>query len=444
MGAALPPAPNRAAPASPPAMRRVAAAAFAGSTIEFYDFFIYGTAAALVFPRVFFPALGEAAGTVAAFATLGVAFVARPVGALLFGHFGDRLGRKKTLIATLLLMGIATVLVGLLPTADTIGAAAPIALVVLRIVQGLAAGGEWAGASLFASENAPTASRGFWAAFPSLGGGAALVLGNATFLVTALAMSEEDFVAYGWRIPFLASVLLIGVGLWVRLRTSETPVFASTAARGRTVAVPIVVAFRNQPRELLLAAGTVIMVPTLTYLGATYLTNYGTSAIGLSRPAVLAVGTLGGLSISVATLVGGALSDRIGRRRVIQTAGLVAVVWALVVFPILDSGSTFAFGLVIVVTMFISGIAYGPMSAFLSELFQTRYRYTAAGFSYNVAQIVGGAIPPVVGAAITASAGSLVFGLFVAALCAVSLVCVSALAETRRRELDPDPAGAVG
>jgi MFS family permease len=422
--------------APPAAMRRVATAAFVGSTIEFYDFFIYGTAAALVFPKIFFPALGAAAGTVAAFATLGVAFVARPLGAVLFGHFGDRLGRKKTLITTLLMMGIATVLVGILPTAAQAGAVAPVALVVLRIVQGLAAGGEWAGAALFAAENAPSSRRGFWAMFPSLGGGAALILGNATFLVTGLSMSDDAFVAYGWRIPFLASVLLIVVGLWIRLRTDETPVFKNALAKGQTSGAPFVSAFKHQTRQILLATGIVIMVPTFTYLGATYLTNYGTSVLKLSRTSVLTMGVLGAVSISVAIIVGGTLSDRLGRRRVILAAAAVAVPWALLVFPVINIGSTFAYGVAIVVTMFISGTAYGPMSAYLSELFDTRYRYTAAGLTYNFAQIIGGAIPPIVGVAITAAVGSFAFGIFLAALCLVSLLCVLALAETRGRDLD--------
>jgi MFS family permease len=422
---------------SPMAMRKVALAAFVGSTVEFYDFFIYGTAAALVFPKVFFPALGPAAGTIASFATLGVAFVARPFGAVLFGHFGDKLGRKKTLVTTLLVMGIATVLVGLIPTPDKIGAAAPIALVLLRILQGLAAGGEWAGAALFASESAPKAKRGFWSAFPSLGGGAALFLGNLTFLIIAVGMSDDDFVSYGWRIPFIASIVLIGLGLWIRLRTEETPVFKAVLAKGRTAThLPFVAAFKYQPRQMLLGIGMVILVPTLTYLGATYLTNYGSSVLGFSRTTVLLVGTLAALSISAATLLGGTISDRFGRRRVIMGAAIIAVPWALVLFPLIATGSSVVYGIVIIVTLFISGMAYGPMASFLSEMFDTRYRYTAAGLSYSIANVIGGAIPPIIGAALTAAYGGWVFGIFVAALCAVSLVSVSRLKETRGQDME--------
>jgi MFS family permease len=430
---------RRTATANPgvesPPMKRIAFAAFAGSTIEFYDFFIYGTAAALVFPEVFFPALGQAQGTVASFATLGVAFFFRPVGALLFGHFGDRIGRKATLVTTLLLMGLATVVVGLMPTANQIGVAAPLLIVLMRIVQGVAAGGEWAGAALFASENAPSERRGLWSMFPSLGGGAALVLGNGTFLVTGLLMDDDTFVNYGWRIPFLASVVLIAVGLFVRLKIDETPVFRDELRRDRTIKAPMLVAFRRQPREIFLAAGMVIMVPSFTYIGGSYLTNYGRSVLGLGLTHVLSMGIAGGLAISAGIVLGGIWSDRIGRRAVILRAALVAVPWALALFPILELETFFSFAVGVCVTMFISGVAYGPMSAYVSELFATQYRQTAAGFSYNVAQIVGGAIPPLAASAIIASYGGFAFSACLSGFCLVSLLCVLALRETRGLDL---------
>jgi MFS family permease len=421
--------------APPASMRRIATAAFVGSTIEFYDFFIYGIAAALVFAPTFFPALGPAAGTVAAFATLGVAFVARPFGAVLFGHFGDRLGRKKTLVATLMLMGVATVLVGAMPTTEQIGVAAPILIVVLRILQGLAAGGEWAGAALFTSENAPKARRGFWSMFASLGGGAALVLGNGTFLVVGLLMSDESFASWGWRIPFLASFVLVFVGLWIRLRIDESPVFKREVQTEGASRVPFGEAFRRQPREVLLAMGAVIMVPTFTYIGGSYLTNYGTTVLELGRNVVLAVGLIGGLTISLGTIVGAVWSDRVGRRRVILTAACVALVWAVSLFPLLDLRTTATFGIGAAVTMFISGVAYGPMAAYLSELFETRYRYSASGFSYSFAQIIGGAIPPLIAAAVISAAGSFVFGLVLASFVLVSLLCVLALRETQGNDM---------
>ncbi len=428
--------------ATPATMRRIAIASVTGTVIEYYDFLIYGTAAALVFGETFFPALGTAAGTVAAFATLGVAFVARPFGAILFGHFGDRLGRKKTLVTTLVMMGAATVLVGLMPTAEQIGVAAPILLVALRILQGIAIGGEWTGATLLAAENAPKAKRGFWSMFPSLGGGIALSLASATFLITGLGMSEEAFASYGWRIPFIASFVLVAIGLYVRLKIDETPVFKGELAKGGASPVPFVEAVKLQPREAIFASGVPVMVFAFFYLAASYLTSYGTSTLGLERTNVLAIGILVGLVFAGATMLGAVYSDRIGRRQVIVQANIAAVVWALVLFPILNIGSIVTFAIGACGTMFIAGIAYGPVGAFLPELFQTRYRYTAAGFSYNIAGVLGGAIPPLVAAAITAAFGGFAFGVLLAAFCLISLVCTLALRETRDDDMDRATAGA--
>ncbi|MFD9663278.1 MFS transporter [Rhodococcus sp. NPDC059968] len=422
--------------ADPPGMKKVAAASFIGTVIEFYDYNIYGVAAALVFPTVFFPALGAVAGTVASFATLGVAFVARPFGSILFGHFGDRLGRKKTLIVTMLLMGVATLLVGVMPTATQIGVAAPILIVVLRILQGLAAGGEWGGAVLFVSEHAPKSKRGFWSMFPSLGGGGAIILANATFFGTAVGMSDETFLAWGWRVPFLASILLIGVGLWVRLTIDETPVFAKQIKKHGAARTPFLDAFKSQPKQVLLATGTAAMTLSLTYIGGTYLISYGTKILELPRPFVLSIAVVGGFAISVAVILGAVLSDRIGRRRMIMTAACLAIVWTLMLFPILETRSLFAFALGVPVTMFISGLATGPLGAFLSELFHTRYRYTATGLSYSLAGMLGGAIPPLIATPIIAAWGGFAFGLVMAALAVVSLTCVLMIGETKQLDLD--------
>lgn len=424
-------------------MRRIAIASGTGTTIEFYDFLIYGTAAALVFGDIFFPALGPAAATVASFATLGVAFVARPFGSILFGHFGDRIGRKKTLITTLLVMGISTMLIGFMPTADQIGVAAPILIVILRILQGLAVGGEWAGATLLAAENAPKAKRGFYAMFPQFGPAIAFSLASATFLITALVMSPEAFASFGWRIPFIASFLLVAVGLYVRLAIDETPVFKGELAKGSASAVPFGEAFRTQPREILLGSGVMVMVFAFFYLAVSYLTSYGTATLKLERTTVLAIGILGGIVFAVAVAVGAVYSDRVGRRRTITIANIVAVGWALVLFPILDLGTPFAFAIGVCVTLFIAGIAYGPVGAFLPELYNTRYRYTAAGLAYNFAGIIGGAIPPLIAAAIAAAFGSYAFGVFLALLCLISVGCTLGLRETRDKEMS-EVAGARG
>jgi metabolite-proton symporter len=423
-------------------MRRVALASCAGTTIEFYDFFIYGTAAALVFPTVFFPALGAAAGTVASFATFAVAFVARPVGAILFGHFGDRLGRKKTLISTLLLMGVATVLIGLLPSASTIGVAAPILLVALRFLQGLAVGGEWAGATLLAAEYAPADKRGLYGVFPQTGPALAFALSSATFLVVNLFVGEtsEAFVAWGWRVPFLLSSLLVLVGLYVRLKVEETPMFTKAATTAHEHG-PLVGAFKNQPREIFLAAGALSMLFAFFYTGTAYLTSYGTLALGLSRQNVLTIGLLGAVVFGATTVVSGIYSDRFGRRKVLLLASAISVPWALLLFPLLDTGSSAAFALGLIGTLTIFAVSYGPAGALLPEMFETRYRYTGAGMAYNLAGVIGGGTAPILAARFTEAGNSSHVGLMLAAFGLLSVVCAAALPETRHRAMEPAAAG---
>jgi metabolite-proton symporter len=432
-----------AATARPLSVRRVAIASCVGTTIEFYDFFIYGTAAALVFPTVFFPALGPAAGTVASFGTFAVAFFARPVGAVLFGHFGDRLGRKRTLISTLLLMGIATVLIGLLPGADTIGVAAPIILVVLRFAQGFAVGGEWAGATLLTAEYAPKEKRGLYGVFPQLGPAFAFALSSGTFLITGLVMGDTDeaFLSYGWRIPFLLSILLVGVGLYVRLSIEETPAFKAAQAEAplnRPKRLPFLEVLKSQPREVLLAAGALTMLFAFFYTGTAYLTSYGTDPEGaaLSRPVVLGIGIVAAIVFGIATAVAGVLSDRFGRRKVIMASCALGVVWALVLFPLLDTGSPVAFAIGLTVTLMIFAIAYGPAGSFLPELFAPRHRYTGAGLGYNLAGVLGGAVPPLLAPSLVAAYGSIAIGVMLSVLGVLSLVCTVALEETRGLALE--------
>ncbi|WP_218156872.1 MFS transporter [Amycolatopsis saalfeldensis] len=422
-------------------MRKVALASFMGTVIEFYDFGIYATAAALVFANTFFPALGEQAGSVVSYATLGVAFVARPLGSVLFGHFGDRLGRKRTLIFTMSLMGLATVLIGLLPTAADIGTAAPIVLVLLRIAQGVAAGGEWTGAALFTSEHSPKERRGFWAMFTNLGGAFANILALGTFLLTGLYMSDQTFAAWGWRLPFLISIVLVAVGLYVRLRIEETPVFRAEARRRQPgESLPFKEAVAHQGKEILLGAGALVMAFSLGYVGIAFLTGYGTGALHLPRPQVLGAGMFGNLLNCLAIIAGGALTDRFGRRRVLLVANVIGVPWALALFPVLDTGTIGAFWLGMSVTFLIAGVGFGVAGSFLSELFHTRYRYTAAGLSYSLAGVLGGAIPPLVAAGLIGSYGSFVFGIFLAFYCLAGLLCTLALRETRHRDLIQEPA----
>lgn len=417
-------------------MKRIGAAGLTGTLIEFYDLQIYSTAAALVFAHLFFPELGNVAGTVAAFGSIGVAFVARPIGSLVFGHFGDRLGRKKTLVISLLMMGISTVLVGLLPTGEQIGAAAPILLILLRIAQGLAAGGEFAGAALLVSENAPPAKRATWAALPQLGGAMALALAGLTFVITSLAMEDETFRAWGWRIPFLLSSALLVVGFYIRATMDETPVFAKAATHRGTTRLPLVEAIKSQPREILL--GCTVQIPgfSLLYLVITYIVHFGADDLKLGYTEVLSVSVIAGFAMFMGTVIGSRLADRYGRKPVMLVGNGLAAVWVVALFPILHSGALPAYAAVVIVTMLISGGLFGPIGAFMSELFQTRYRYTAVGLCYNVSGIVGGAMTPMIAAPIVSAYGPNAFGATLAAIFLVSLGCCCALRETRFKSLD--------
>lgn len=421
-------------------MHRVALASCAGTTIEFYDFFIYGTAAALVFPTVFFPALGTAAGVTASFATFAVAFVARPLGAIIFGHFGDRLGRKKTLISTLLLMGFATVLIGLLPSASSIGIAAPILLVTLRFLQGIAVGGEWAGATLLAAEYAPAHKRGLYAVFPQTGPAIAFFLSSATFLTVNVFVGETStaFIEWGWRVPFILSSLLVLVGLYVRLKVEETPMFKRAAEQPRETggAGPLVGVFRHHWREIFLAAGSLSMLFAFFYVGTAFLTAYGTTTVGLSRATVLTIGLIASVIFGATIVLSGIYSDRFGRRRILMISCALSVPWALVLFPLLDTGSPVAFAVGLIVTLMIFGISYGPAGALLPEMFPTRFRYTGAGMAYNLAGVIGGGTAPIMAANLSSSYGSWSVGLMLAGFGLLSLLCAIALPETRHRIME--------
>lgn len=427
--------PARQAQPAPRTMGRIAAASFVGTMVEFYDLAIYTTAAALVFPQVFFSELGKSAGTVAAFGTIGVAFVARPLGSVIFGHFGDRIGRKSTLVTCLLMMGLATVLVGLLPSGGQIGVLAPILLVLLRIVQGLAAGGEYGGATLFVSETSPPDQRGKWSSMPIRGGAISTSLAGLTFLVVTLNMEPSAFQAWGWRIPFLFSSLLLGVGLYIRLQMEETPVFQREAAHEARAAIPFLAALRAQKREILL--GCTVKVPgfALHYLTLTYVVHYGADELKLGYSWVIAMTVASGLATLTGSTFTSSLSDRIGRVPVLVAANTVAALWVLALFPILEFSTAWTFGACVVITSLIVGCIFGPIGAYMSELFPTRYRYTAVGVCYNGAGLLGGALPPLIAGPVIAAWGSHAFGGVLAAIFSLSVLSCLALGETRGKNL---------
>jgi MFS family permease len=357
-----PPIPSAASPKT--SLKKVAAASSIGTTIEWYDFFIYGTAAALVFPTLFFPGQDASAATLSSFATFAVAFFARPVGAAIFGHFGDRIGRKRTLVWTLMIMGIATVFIGLLPGYGTgafgmfeggIGIWAPTLLVVCRFFQGFAVGGEWAGATLLTAEYAPEGKRGMMAMWPQLGVAFAFFLSSGTFLAFSLvagdsSAADSSFMQYGWRIPFLLSAVLVLIGLWIRISVEETPVFKQDRERAAKDTAPTTLPFadaiRYQWKEILIAGGALTSLFSLFYMGTSFLTNYATKNLEHTRPFVLGMGMIAALVFGAAIALSAMYSDRIGRKKVIGTSVGLAVVWALFVFPILDTGSPIAFAVV--------------------------------------------------------------------------------------------------
>jgi MFS family permease len=420
-----------AADATVTPMRRVAAACLVGSAIEFYDFLIYGTAAALVFPTVFFPHLSPALATIASMGTFGAAFLSRPVGAAVFGYFGDRLGRKKTLVASLLIMAVSTVSVGLVPRTAVIGVAAPLILIALRLLQGFAVGGHWAGSALLSAEYAPATKRGRYGMFTLLGGGTALVLTSLTFLGVNYTIGENSstFMQWGWRLPFLISAALIVIALYVWLNIDETPVFAEEKAR-QVPKAPLAEVLRLQRREIALAAGSVLGSLSFVYMASTYLTTYAHFHLGHSRNVILFVGVLGGLASIGFGALSATLCDRVGRRRMMLVGWAGCLAWSFVVIPLIDTGKPILYATAIVGMYAVAAIGSGPTAAFIPELFATRYRYSGSALAVNLAGVMGGALPPLIAGTLLATYGSWAIGLMLATLALASLVCTYLLPET--------------
>jgi MFS family permease len=414
--------------------RRAAFASFIGSAIEYYDFYIYGMAAALVFPRVFFPNLSPGLAAISSFGTFAVAFVFRPLGSVFFGHFGDRLGRKKTLVATLLIMGLSTIAIGLLPGADTLGAMAPTILILLRALQGFAVGGEWAGAALLTAEYAPPARRGAYSVFPQIGVGTGLVTASLVFFVISTTFGAgEAMLGWAWRIAFLFSIVLVLVALYTRLKVDETPVFKTRSSA--TSRSPFRQVLRQQPDRVLLASGAMVSIFTFTFMGGTYLTGYGRSHLGHSYSLVLVANLVGGVCMVACCICSARLSDRFGRRTVILAGLVISVPWTPAILPLLNTGNRALFVFVIGVTFAVMAISYGPMAAFVPELFTTGHRYTGASLAYNLAGVVGGALPPVIAGYLLSQFGSWTIAVLLIVSVAISLASVLWLPETSNTTL---------
>ena len=415
----------------PDQLRRVALASAVGTTIEWYDYFIYSTAAALVFGSQFFTTLEPASATLASFATLGAGFLARPVGGILWGHFGDRVGRKKMLVASLLLMGIATVGVGLLPTYAQIGIAAPILLLVLRLLQGLSAGGEWGGAALMAVEHAPEGERGRYGSYSQIGVPAGLILAQLVFVAVGV-LDEEQFASWGWRLPFLFSIVLVGVGLFIRLRVEESPVFKALKTEHVRARLPMIDVMRERPRELITASVSFIANTAIGYVFLAYLLSYGTSVLRVDRTTMLLVVIVGSVSWLISIVVSARWSDTVGRKPVYLVGSVLLVVWPVPFFLLIDTRSAALMIVAVIVLTIGLGASYGPQSALFAEMFEPQYRYSGASFSYAVGAVLGGGFAPVVATALQSSTGtSLSVSAYMVAVAVISLLAVLAIRETR-------------
>jgi|TARA_B100002003_G_scaffold236240_1_gene251982 MFS family permease len=427
-------------------MRKVALTALAGTSIEWYDFFIYGTAAALIFPSAFFSSSSETVALILSFGTFAFGFIARPLGGILFGHFGDRVGRKKTLVIALVLMGVASTLIGLLPTYATIGVAAPILLSILRFTQGLAIGGQWGGAMLLVTENAPADKRGYYGAYAQAGAPVGVILANLAFLIISALVSEEFFQQWGWRIPFLSSVVLIGISIYVQLHLEDTSAFkelveykaehseeASAAVIKRS---PVLEAIRRYPKRIMLAAGAFLSIQVTFYILVAFVIAYGGSAeLGLSRNTLL-VAILIASALQIPTQFwASAYSDRNGRRGIFMLGAVLTGIWAFAIFPLIDTGNFFLITLAISGGLVFLGIMYGPQAAFFTELFSTEVRYSGASLGYQAGAILGGAFAPTIATILWTEYAVVWVSVYIAIASFLTLISVVMLTETYQENL---------
>ena len=412
-------------------IRPVIVSSFIGTTIEWYDFFLYGTAAALVFNQLFFPSFEPLAGTLAAFATYAVGFAARPLGGIVFGHYGDKIGRKAMLVLALLIMGVATFVMGLLPTYNSIGVWAPILLVVLRFVQGIGVGGEWGGAVLMAVEHSPEGRRGYYGSWPQMGVPAGLLLANLVFLASSSYIPEEQFLAWGWRIPFLVSIVLVGVGLFIRLRLLETPAFQQVRESGTEAPMPIIDVLRTYPKNVLLAMGMRIAENGTFYVLTVFVLSYVAGELALDRNVGL-IGVLIAAAIGLFTTpLFGILSDRFGRRRVYLFGAVFSLIFAFPFFWMVNTGIQPLIWLAIILGVNVGHDAmYGPQAAYFSELFGTRVRYSGASLGYQLASVLAGGLSPLVATALLGYYGWPAVALYTAIMAVITVVATYLAAET--------------
>jgi MFS family permease len=412
---------------------RVLTASLVGTAVEFYDFYIYATAAALVFGPLFFPATSPSAQQLAAYASFGIAFVARPLGAALFGHFGDRIGRKSTLVASLLLMGGATVLIGVLPTYQSIGWYAPLLLCVLRFAQGLGLGGEWGGAALLAVENAPEGWRARFGMAPQLGAPVGFLAANGLFLILSTTMSDAQFMGGGWRLPFLLSSVLVILGLWIRFRLADTPALVAAHVERHTT-IPIIELLRDQWRQTLAGTCAVVACFAIYYLTTAFALGYGTTALGYDKRSFLSVQLFAILFMAAGIFVAGYAADKWSSRTVLMAGSAIAVLVGFAMGPMFGSGSLGLVALFLCIGLFTMGLVYGPLASLLPQLFTARVRYTGVSIAFNVGGILGGGFAPAVAQGLADRGGLAFVGLYISGAAVLTLLGLLAVPSRTERE----------
>lgn len=416
-----------------PSTTHIAFASFIGTAIEFYDFYIYAMAAALVIGQVFFPASEPSVQSLNAFLTFGIAFIARPLGAILFGHFGDKLGRKTTLAASLLVMGVSTLLIGCLPGYATLGTWAAVLLCILRFGQGLGLGGEWAGAALLATEHAPAGKRGWFGMFPQLGPSVGFLLATLSFLALSAFLSDAQFNAYGWRIPFFASALLVLVGFYVRFKLAETPAFSAVLAQKSAHAMPLKALFHAAPRAVLLGALAMVVCYNLFYTATVFCLNYGTQTLQIPRITFLKMLSIAIVFMTVGTIISARASDKLGRRPILLLGSFVAILAGFTLAPLMASGSLLQITLFLSLALFLMGFTFGPMGAFLPEQFPVAVRYTGAGLAYQLGGILGASLAPIISQLLVNAGGLAWVGFYISGMALISFMAVFLMQETAEK-----------
>ena len=426
-------------------MRKVALTSLAGTSIEWYDFFLYGAAAALIFPKAFFPEATPAMALILSFGTFADGFIARPFGGIIFGHFGDRIGRKKTLIIALLLMGISSTMIGLLPTYAMIGIAAPILLTVLRFAQGIAIGGQWGGAMLLVTESAPADKRGYYGAFAQAGAPVGVILANLALIITSSLVSEDFFLTWGWRIPFIACVILIGISMYIQLNLEDTKAFKELETSNREkqeaeaaktiIRSPILEALRKYPKRIVLAAGAFLSVQVTFYILIAFLLAYGVASAEMSRDDMLTAILIAAAAMVPLQFMFSAYSDRHGRRGIFMLGAGLTAVWAFIIFPLVDTGNFYLIVLAITGGLTFLAMMYGPQAAFFTELFSTEVRYSGASLGYQLGAIIGGAFAPMIAVTLWTEYGIFWVSVYIAFASLLALLSVFMLTETYKSDL---------